>query len=105
MILHAYTIYDRKALQYHSPFFAVADGAALRSFMDLANDPNTTVGRHPADFILYRCGGFDDVTGGLLPVPVLDHVSDALPLVKPSAGLPFDTVRPRQTDTNGREAV
>lgn len=90
MILHAYTIYDRKALQYHAPFFAVADGAALRSFMDLANDPQTTVGRHPGDYVLYRCGSYDDASGQLLPVSALDHVSDALPLVRPQHPLPFD---------------
>lgn len=82
MILNAYTIYDRKALQYHSPFFAVADGAALRSFMDLANDPQTTVGRHPGDYVLYRCGTYDDSSGELFPARALEHITDALPLVR-----------------------
>lgn len=105
MILHAYTIYDRKALQYHSPFFAVADGAALRSFMDLANDPNTSVGRHPGDYVLYRCGAYDDASGSMLPVSALEHVSDALPLVRAQSGLPFDQVRLQRTDANGVDNV
>lgn len=99
MILNAYTIYDRKALQYHAPFFAVADGAALRSFMDLANDPQTTVGRHPGDYVLYRCGAYDDSSGQLLPVSALEHISDALPLVRVERSLPFDP--PHRADTNG----
>ena len=82
MIIHAYTIYDRKALQYHSPFFAVADGAALRSFSDLANDPNTTIGKHPGDYVLYRAGAWDDASGQLLPVTVLEHIADASALVR-----------------------
>lgn len=87
MILHAYSVYDRKALQYHAPFFAVTDGAALRSFMELANDPNTMVGRHPADYVLFRCGAFDDSAGGLLPSSPIEHVSDALPLVRPQPSI------------------
>lgn len=91
MMLNAYTIYDRKALQYHAPFFAVADGAAVRNLQDLANDPNTTIGRHPGDFVLYRCGGYDDASGQLLPVSALQHIADALALVKQQPGL-FDHV-------------
>lgn len=82
MILHAYTIYDRKALQYHQPFFAVADGAAVRMFSDIANDQNTSIGRHPGDYVLFRCGGWDDQAGSLLPMPALQHITDALPLVQ-----------------------
>lgn len=90
MILHAYTIYDRKALQYHQPFFAVADGAAVRMLSDIANDPNTSIGRHPSDYVLYRCGGYDDSNGQLLPVTALQHITDALPLVQARSSLPFD---------------
>lgn len=97
MILNAYTVYDRKALQYHSPFFAVADGAAVRSFMDLANDPQTTVGRHPGDYVLYFCGCFDDGTGLLLPASPIKHVCDAQSLVKHQEALAFD---PNRTDNN-----
>lgn len=80
MIVQAYTIYDRKALQYHAPFFAVAVGAALRTVMDLANDLQTTIGRHPADYVLFRCGSYDDATGLFEPC-VLEHVADILTLV------------------------
>lgn len=90
MILHAYTIYDRKSLQYHQPFFAVADGAAVRMLSDIANDPNTSIGRHPSDYVLYRCGGYDDSSGQLLPVTALHHITDALPLVQARSPLPFD---------------
>lgn len=34
-------------------------------FTDLANDKNTTVGRHPEDFKLVRLGEFDDIEGTL----------------------------------------
>lgn len=101
MILHAYSIYDRKSLHYHSPFFAVADGAALRSFMDLANDTQTTIGRHPIDYVLYRVGGFDDASGLLLPTTGPEHVSDALPLVREQRT--FDYSAP--VNANGKEVI
>lgn len=90
MIHNAYTVYDRKALIYSPPFFAVADGAAVRMFQDLAGDTNTQVGRHPGDFVLYRCGGYDDSNGSLLPVTALQHIVDALALVPRQGPLPFD---------------
>lgn len=82
MILNAYSLYDRKALQYHAPFFSVADGAALRMVADLVADPNTTVGRHPEDYVLYRVGAYDDASGSLLPVTALDHIADCASLVR-----------------------
>lgn len=82
MILNAYAIYDRKGLVYHAPFFAAQDGQAVRSFSDLANDPSTTIGRHPNDYVLYRVGGYDDSSGSLLPVSTLEHIVDANALVR-----------------------
>lgn len=98
MILHAYTIYDLKAFQYHAPFFAVADGAAVRMFSDLVNDPNTNVARHPADYVLYRCGSYDDEHGQLHPLSPLVHMVDAIALVERKSPLPFD---PKPRDATG----
>lgn len=98
MNLYAYTVYDRKALQYHAPFFAVADGAAVRSFMDLANDLQTNVGRHPGDYVLYRCGAYNDLNGELLSVGALVHIADALSLVRQQPTI-FDP--PARTDAAG----
>lgn len=85
MKLNAYTIYDRKGLNYHVPFFALTDGAALRSFSDLANDLQTNVGRHPADYVLYLCGVYEDDSAVLIGnAPV--HVADALSLVRSPVG-------------------
>lgn len=90
MIINAYTLYDRKSLQYHQPFYAVADGAAVRMLQDLVADTNTMVGRHPGDYVLYRCGAYDDSNGSLLPVTALQHVIDALAVAPRAAPLPFD---------------
>lgn len=98
MILNAYAIYDRKALQYHAPFYASADGQAVRSFSDLVQDPNTMVGRHPGDFVLYRVGAYDDSCGSLLPASVLEHIVDATALLRVQPDL-FGAVR----KVNGRD--
>lgn len=83
MLLKAYSIYDRKALQYHPPFFASTDGSATRSFGDLVNDTRTTIGSHPNDFVLYLVGEYDDQKGALTPCVPLHHIVDATALVKP----------------------
>lgn len=98
--LHAYTIYDSKALTYSPPFFAVAHGAAIRIVQDVANDLNTNIGRHPADFTLLCIGSFDDAAGVVLAADHREHISDILPLVVRSAPSLFD---PLAGKSNGAE--
>lgn len=90
MQLRGYTIYDNKALQYHSPWFAASDGAAVRSFSDLVNDHNTTIGRHPGDYSLWFCGTYDDNKGHFAAQVPLVHVIDATALVAVQASLPLE---------------
>lgn len=82
MKLNAYSLFDNKALQYHPPFFSSTDGAAIRSISDLVADPNTTVGRHPSDYVLYFVGSYDDQNALFTPEVPLRHVIDAIALVK-----------------------
>jgi len=89
MVLNGYTVFDNKALQYHPPFFAATDGAALRSFQDLANDNNTTIGRHPSDFSLWMCGSYDDNKGLFHPCSPLVHIADAVALIRVQPQLPL----------------
>lgn len=89
MKLLAFTIFDIKALQYHPPFFQHTDGAAVRMLRDLVEDPNTTIGRHPMDYVLYCAGSYDDSNGQMWPEQPLRHVIDAVALVKIQPPLPF----------------
>lgn len=82
MQTHIYSVYDNKGLVYSTPFFAINDGHAVRSFSDLANDVNTTVGRHPGDFSLFCLGTFDDVRPNLVGVVPIRHVIDALNVLR-----------------------
>jgi hypothetical protein len=81
MIINAYSIYDVKALTYSNPFFAINDATAIRIVTDAASDPNTSLGRHPADFILYRVGTFDGSNSALLGCDPRDHVVDIVALL------------------------
>jgi len=92
MMLYAYSIYDNKALQYHPPFFASTDAAAVRSLNDLVNDSSTTIGRHPSDYVLYCVGTYSDHNGTLEPERPLRHVMDAVALVKVAAAPLFSAL-------------
>jgi len=81
MQTNAYSIRDVKADVFHAPFFLPTDGAATRAFSDVANDINTQIGRHPADFTLYHIGSFDDATGQLTKCE-RRHVVDASSLLR-----------------------
>lgn len=97
MNLQAYSVYDAKALVYAPPFFAATDGAALRSFQELANDLNTTVGKYPTDFSLWRIGSYDDQNGVFAPAVPLAHVADANSLVRQHAAMPLFDVKEQRT--------
>lgn len=63
MQLFHYTIYDSCSEVYLRPFVATGDGPAVREFSDLANDPQSFVGKHPEHYSLWRTSKFDDNTG------------------------------------------
>lgn len=81
MKLSAYTIFDTKGLTYSNPFFAPTHAAAVRIVKDAVADPNTTLGRHPADYVLYCCGTWDDSVGAFDPANIRDHIIDLVALV------------------------
>lgn len=66
-MLNCYAIYDKKALSFATPFFAVNDEVAMRSFEDLVRDRRSLVSQHPEDFALHFVGRFETETGKLLP--------------------------------------
>lgn len=63
MIVKVFSLLDTKTGIYNLPWFMVHTGMAIRTIIDLAADPNTTIARHPADFVLVDLGTFDDATG------------------------------------------
>lgn len=87
MIHRAYAIFDTKSLMYYPPFYSHTDNAAIRQLSDEVNSPNNMIGSHPADYILFFIGTYDDQKGALAPAFPLVHVVDAVGLVKRQAQL------------------
>lgn len=58
-----YAVLDKAANLYMAPFFVIAEGLAVRDFVDEANNPSSLLAKHAKDFSLYRLGSFDDATG------------------------------------------
>lgn len=103
MKTQAYSIYDRKALVYHLPFYALNDAVAVRTLSDVVADPQSMFSRHPNDYVLYQVGEFDDGNGTLTPTVPAVHVIDAATLVKSlQSEIPFPdratTTEPRATE-------
>lgn len=79
-LLLAYTLHDVKAVSYSPPFFCANDAIAKRMLLDLVSDMNTMPGRHPSDFKLYKIGTFDEGNAAIMPLPIPEHVVDAVAL-------------------------
>lgn len=77
-----FTVYDKKACVHKSQFFAATKEDAVRSFYRLANDSRSDVNCFPDDFALYYVGEFHDNDGSIVPVFPVEHVIDAMSLIK-----------------------
>ena len=85
MKLKAFALLDAKVGAFAAPFFFPHVGYAARACADLGADLSTTVGRHPADFVLYEIGEFDDQTGELRRLDVLVSHGSVLAFVPGAA--------------------
>lgn len=65
MILNVYCFYDTKATMFNTPFFLHTHGEAIRTAIDIGEDLQTRIGRHPEDYIVYCIGTFDTHTAVL----------------------------------------
>ena len=62
-----FSVFDRAAETYHPPFAVPAVGVAMRDFADQANNKESPINAHPADFELWSVGTLDDRTGVIEP--------------------------------------
>jgi hypothetical protein len=65
MKLKIFAVRDRATIQFGTPMFLVADGQAIRSFIDEVNRPDkdNQIYQHPDDFDLYAMGEYETTTG------------------------------------------
>jgi len=85
---------DAKVKIFLPPFFTPHLGQAMRMWEDCVNDAQTMVARHPADFVLYELGTFDDDTGILTALSPIVRIASALEVVKkPQEPLPMSSLK------------
>lgn len=70
--VRVFTVYDSKVGAYAAPFCMRSKGEALRSWIDVVNDPKTAFSKHPEDFCLFEVAEYDEDTGQFSnhPAPV-----------------------------------
>lgn len=81
MNVNIYSLYDEKAQVFGNPFIRKFDGQAIRDCIDLVNDSNTSVSRHPSDFTLYNIGTFDDDKALIKPINPIQLVAKCSDLI------------------------
>lgn len=64
-----FSVYDKKAKSFNTPFFSLNHDVAKRQFVELCRDARTVVARNPEDYDLFCLGSFADETGALTPCP------------------------------------
>lgn len=76
----AFSLLDTKTGIHHPPFYVAHIGIAIRTVKDVASDLGTSIGRHPADYMLVRLGTFDDANGvtnnSYEPIASVVHLMD-----------------------------
>lgn len=60
MITRIYSIYDKAAKTYNTPFFMHTDNQAIREMERLVNNPETSMFHHPADYVVFCLGEWND---------------------------------------------
>lgn len=67
MKVKLYAVYDSASGIYDGPVPAHGDGVAMRNFTNMAKNKDSTVGRNPEHFSLWRVGEWNDATGEVTP--------------------------------------
>lgn len=72
-----YSVFDRVAETFNTPFFMQSRPLAQRTFSNLVIDGETQLHKNPSDYALFELGTFDDKDGLIVPHPAPQMVVDA----------------------------
>ena len=79
MVSKVFGIFDAKAGIFSGPTFnRLAKGQAIRDFIDIARNPESSISKHPGDFTLFELGEFDDNTGQYVNLEAKSNLGTAL---------------------------
>ena len=84
MILQVFSVYDTKAEAFLPPVFMHSKGEMIRAFGDAANDPQHQFHRHPADYVLFHLGEWDNGSSYFKFLKAPDSLGTALEFVRPA---------------------
>lgn len=73
-----YAIKDTASGSFSPPFYQQTHGLAERAFKDAANDPQSSINRHPHDYHLFHLGNWDTESGLFTSLPAPEHMQDAM---------------------------
>jgi hypothetical protein len=77
-----FAILDKKALFYGAPICFHNKAEALRAFTEEFKDPNSMVGKYPADFSMWLIAEYNPQTGIITPLPKPEFLEEAANLVE-----------------------
>ncbi len=81
MILQIFDIFDSATGSYARPFFMLSKGEATRAFVDIINDDQSSIHKHPEDFTLFHLGSFDQETAEFKSLPAPSSMGKAIQYV------------------------
>lgn len=74
MAKYVFSVFDKKAGVYCTPFVSHSIATATRDFTQAVNDPNSQVHKFASDYELYQIGAWDEDTGRMDVCPSPDFV-------------------------------
>lgn len=86
--------FDSKLQVWMNPMFFLHSGQAERTWVDLCNQPESILAKHPDDFAIYQVGEFDDATGEIISIhPPVQLMTASAAKRKPEGELPMGMAR------------
>jgi len=76
------TVYNAKTETYMPPHCYKTKGEALTSFAEAANDPQSFIGKYPAENVLILLGEFDEFTGKIDLLEIRQELGLGIEFVK-----------------------
>jgi len=77
-----FTLRDKKAAAYSPIFVHPTIGLAEREISDLANDPQSTLSKHPDDYTLFAIGQYDDLQAQLKSYDQPQFIAEVTDLIR-----------------------
>ena len=76
------SVYDAKAEAYLQPFYMKTKGEAIRAFMSVVNDGQSSFSKYPEDYTLFILGEWDEDKGVISQKNVKEPLGTALEFKK-----------------------